>query len=92
VQDALDVARAAQSLVAYSLAYTTDPNGNVTQTDITDPRSHVERLTFNSSHYATSDIEALGQPGQRTTTIERQAGSNFPTATVDRLNRRTEYT
>jgi hypothetical protein len=44
-------------LVAYSLAYTTDPNGNVTQTDITDPRSHVERLTFNSSHSRRSRMD-----------------------------------
>ena len=39
----------------YQLAYTVDGSGNITQTDVIDPRGHVERLIFNSSHYATSD-------------------------------------
>jgi RHS repeat-associated protein len=77
---------------SYSFAYTTDANGNVTQTDITDPRGTIERLTFNSDHYVTSDIEAVGLPKQRTTTYERQAATDLPTAVVDGLSRRTEYT
>jgi RHS repeat-associated protein len=87
----------ADPTASYSFAYTTDGNGNVTQTDITNPRGSVERIAYNPDHYATSDIEAVGQPEQRTTTYERQPTSNFITATVDDvivdgLNRRTEFT
>ncbi len=76
----------------YTTAYTLDGAGHITQTDITNPRGYIERLTFNSNHYIVSDVEALNTPQQRTTTTERQAGSNLVTATVDGLNRRTEYT
>jgi RHS repeat-associated protein len=76
----------------YQFAYTVDGSGAITQTDITNPRGYVERLTFNSTHYEVSDIEAVGTPLQRTRTTERAAGSNLVTAVVDGLSRRTEYT
>jgi YD repeat-containing protein len=76
----------------YTLAYTLDGSGNITQTDITNPRGYIERLTFNGNHYIVSDVEALNTPQQRTRTTERQVGSNLVTATVDGLSRRTEYT
>ena len=84
----------ADPTASYTYAYTTDLGGNITQTDITNPRGYTERLVFNSSHYVVTDIEAVGQPEQRTTTYERppQPGTNFPTAIVDGLNRRTEFT
>jgi YD repeat-containing protein len=72
--------------------YTVDGAGNVTQTDITDPRGHVERLTFNANHYIMTDVQALGAPEARTTTTTRQAGSNLVSAVTDGLSRRTEYT
>jgi YD repeat-containing protein len=81
----------------YHLAYTINGSGNVTQTDITDPRGSVERLAFNSDHYITSDTQAYGTALARTTTTERQAGSNLVTAVIDDVlvagqRRRTEYT
>src|SRR5262249_27259454 len=76
----------------YLLSYTLDGSGNVTQTDVTDPRGTVERLEFDSSHYMTSDTEAYGTPLARTTAMTRQAGSELVTAVVDGLSRRTEYT
>jgi YD repeat-containing protein len=42
----------------YQFSYTVDGSGNETQTDVTDPRGHVERLAFNASHYITSETEA----------------------------------
>ena len=75
----------------WQFAYTTT-GGSITQTDVTDPRGHVERLAFNADHYTTSDTDAYGTSLARTTTITRQAGSNLPTAVVDPLSRRTEYT
>lgn len=76
----------------YQFAYTVNGSGSVTQTDVTNPRGYVERLTFNADHYVVSDTEALGQSVARTSTIERQTGSNLVMATVDGLNRRTEFT
>lgn len=76
----------------YTFAYTVDGSGNVTQTDITDALGHVERLTFNADHYILTDIEAYGTSLERTTTIERQTGSNLVTAVTDGLSRRTEFT
>src|SRR6266699_119198 len=76
----------------YQLAYAVDGSGNVTQTDVTDPRGTIKRLTFNGSHYITSDVEAYGTSLARTTTTTRQTGSNLVTALVDGLSRRTEYT
>jgi RHS repeat-associated protein len=75
-----------------TLSYTVDGSGNITQTTITDPLGQVEQLTFNANHYIVTDVEALGAPEARTTTMERQAGNNLVTAVTDGLSRRTEYT
>jgi RHS repeat-associated protein len=76
----------------YLFGYTVNGAGKVTQTDITDPRGMVERLTFNSDGYVLTDTDALGTPLQRTSTFERQLGSNLVTAYTDGLGRRSEYT
>jgi RHS repeat-associated protein len=82
----------ADPTAVYQFTYTADGSGNITQTDITDPMGHVERLSFNATHRIVSDTEAYATSLARTTTIERQAGTDFVTATVDGLNRRTAYT
>ena len=53
---------------AYTLA-----NGKVTQTDVTDPRGYVRRVTFNGAGYGLSDTAALGQPEAQAVTYERRA-------------------
>lgn len=75
----------------YGFAYTTDGSGNITQTDVTDPRGHVDRLAFNSNHYVVSDTEALGTSLERTMAFTRQANGDFVTASVDPLGRETDY-
>jgi len=77
---------------SYSFAYTTDQSGNITQTNVTNPRGYVEQLSFNPSHYVTTDIEALGQPEQRQTTYTRPDATNLPTEVVDGLGRHAVYT
>jgi RHS repeat-associated protein len=72
--------------------YTLDSNGKVTQADVTDPRGHITRTTFNSSQYALTSTEALGLPEERTTTFARDSTSNLVTRIVDPLNRRTDFT
>lgn len=76
----------------YQFAYTLDGQGKVTQTDVTDPRGIVRRVTFNPAGYPLGETLAVGQPEAQTTTYERQAGSNLMTAMIDPLGRRTEYT
>jgi RHS repeat-associated protein len=76
----------------YLFAYTLDGSGNVVQTDVTNPRGYVRRVTFNSVGYVTSDTRAVGQPEQQTITYERQSGTNLVSAVIDPLNRRTSLT
>jgi hypothetical protein len=49
---------ATDSGAVYQFAYTLDRASKIAQTDITDPRGHVERLTFNADHYIVTEVEA----------------------------------
>jgi YD repeat-containing protein len=55
----------------YPLAYTFT-NGKVSQTDVTNPRGYVRRVTFNGDGYSLSDSQALGQPEEQVTNSVRQ--------------------
>ena len=72
----------------YQFAYTLDGNGKVTQTDMTDPRGYVKRLTFNSLGYTLTSTDAYGQPEAQTTTYEWQAGTNLLVSVTDALARK----
>src|SRR5439155_17334401 len=76
----------------FQFAYTLDGSGQIVQTDVTDPRGFVRRVTFNGAAYVTADTRAIGQPEQQALSYEWQPGTNFLLATVDALNRRTAYT
>lgn len=76
----------------YQFVYTLDTNGNVTQTDVTDPRGKVRRAVFNSSGYVTSATNAFGLSEAQTATFERQAGTNLLLSKTDALGRKTAYT
>lgn len=76
----------------YQFAYTLDGNGKVTQTDLTDPRGYVKRLTFNSAGYTLTSTEAYGQPEAQTTTYEWQVTTNLLLSVTDALSRKTAYT
>jgi RHS repeat-associated protein len=76
----------------YQLAYTLDGGGKVTQTDVTDPRGNIRRVTFNASGYVLTDTYALGRPEQQTCTYELQASGNLPLSVTDQLGRRTTFT
>jgi YD repeat-containing protein len=74
----------------YQFAYTL-ANGKVTEAQATDPRGHVRKVSFDSGGYVTSDTAAFGTPQAQTVTLERQAGTNFVTAIIDQLDRRTTF-
>lgn len=77
----------------FFFSYTTDPvSGNVTQTDLTDPRGIVKRTTFNANGIKTSEIFALGKPEQQTITYNPDPNTNLLTSVIDALNRETDYT
>jgi YD repeat-containing protein len=73
----------------FQFAYTTDSNGKITQTDVTDPRGNLRRVTFNGDGYTLTDTQ--GCCGGLAHTFERQAGTNFILSVTDPLNRRMEY-
>ncbi len=80
--------------VEYQFSYTIDGGtGKITQTDVTDPRGNIRRLTFNADGYMTSDTYALGDPSlERTTTYGRGTGTNLVTSVTDEFNRVTGFT
>jgi RHS repeat-associated protein len=73
----------------FTYAYTVQ-NGAVTQTDVTDPRGSVRRVQFNATGYVVQNTFPLGTPEQQVITYEISGGRL--TASIDALNRRTEYT
>ncbi len=75
----------------YQFAYVVDGAGKVTQTDVTDPRGIVRRVTFNAAGYPLTDTAAFGTPLARTTTYVRQASGNLATSVTDPLGRRTDF-
>jgi RHS repeat-associated protein len=76
----------------YHFAYTLDGNGAVSQTDVTDPRAFIHRVTFNAAGYSLTDAAAYGTPQAETTTYVRQASGNLSTSVTDALDRRTDST
>src|SRR5579864_1924051 len=72
-------------------SYTTDQNGNVTQSSVTDPRGIVENLSFDSGGFLLSDTFAVGKPEQQTFTYTRDPVTELITSVVDPLNRETDY-
>ena len=67
----------------YEFSYTLNGSGQVTQTDVTNPRGYTRRVTFNSDRFMTSDTRALGEAIEQTTTYTRVSGSNL-VETADR--------
>ena len=76
----------------YQLAYTVDGQGKVTQTDVTDPKGNVRRVTFNAAGYPVTDTRAFGTAIAQTTTYSRDAASNLVSSMTDALGRQAAYT
>jgi RHS repeat-associated protein len=84
------IGRVTQQTLANGATYRFTYGAN--QTDVTDPRGIVRRVTFNSDGYALTDTRAAGTPELQTTSFERQTGSNLLLSITDALSRRTAYT
>jgi RHS repeat-associated protein len=74
----------------FQFAYTIS-GGLVTQTEVTDPRGFLRRVTFNPKGYWLTDISAVGRPEQQSLTVLRDPVTNFITRQTDDLNRRTDF-
>jgi RHS repeat-associated protein len=75
----------------WQLSYTADAEGKVIQTDLTNPRGYVRRLTFNGSGYPITDTSAYGTPRAQETAYTYDATSNRITSITDPRGRRTDY-
>src|SRR5208282_1702423 len=76
----------------YQLSYSLDSNGNVIQTNVTDPRGYLRIATFNGDGHMTSDARAVGTPEVQATTFEVQDGTGLILSETDALNRQTAFT
>ena len=70
----------------FEFSYTNNGAGRIIRTDVTNPRGHVRRVTFDDAGYPLTDTRALGQPEQQTITYTRQTGTtNFVETSTDAL-------
>lgn len=74
----------------YQFAYTLDAGGAVTQSDVTDPRGNIRRVTYHPLGYVASETLAFGTSVAQTVTYERDATNGLRTAVIDALGRRFE--
>ena len=75
----------------FNFTYSLDGNGNVTETDMVDPRGYTCQMAFNSNGYLTSDVEAVGEPEQQQITYSRDSNTNLLNSITDALSRTTAY-
>ncbi|MGH9184934.1 MAG: RHS repeat-associated core domain-containing protein, partial [Acidimicrobiales bacterium] len=73
----------------FSFAYTTDADGQITHTDVTDPRGMVRRVAF-AAGYWVSDTVSVGTP-QAATVIAERDDEGFVAALVGPDQRRVSY-
>jgi YD repeat-containing protein len=75
----------------FEFSYTTNGEGNVESTTVTEPRENKRKVTFNSEGYETSETRALGTAIEQKTTFERQANTGFLLSSTDPRSRKTSY-
>ncbi|HEX7334055.1 MAG TPA: RHS repeat-associated core domain-containing protein [Pyrinomonadaceae bacterium] len=75
----------------YLFAYTLDSNGKVVQTDVTDPRGDIRRVTFSANGYSLTDTRALGKPEEQSVTYQRDATSNHLLSITNTLGHVTTF-
>ena len=76
----------------YRFSYSLDSNGNVIQTNVTDPRGYLRITAFNSDGHMTSDTHAVGAPEVQALTFDVQDGTGLVLSETDALNRQTAFT
>jgi RHS repeat-associated protein len=74
-----------------SFNYITDENGNVVETDLTDPLGRTTKTTFNANGYTQTSTAAAGLPEQAITTYNWDPTSNLLDNVVDPAGFMTSY-
>jgi len=75
----------------YQFAYTVNA-GQVTQTDLTDPRGVVRRVTYGTNGGWLTDTRAFGRAEQQSETVQRGVTGGQILSHTDALGRRTDFT
>ena len=73
-------------------SYTTNSSGQITQTDVTDPRGIKDAYSFDANGYLSSVTDAAGTSAAQTTTAVFDPTTNLLTSETDPLGRTTNYT
>ncbi|SCL34140.1 RHS repeat-associated core domain-containing protein [Micromonospora pallida] len=76
--------------VTYQFAYTTDTNGRITKTTVTEPDGTLRSTSFDANRRVVAETSMVGTAQERTATTVRDAATGLPTALVDPHGRRTE--
>ena len=76
----------------WSFSYDLGGNGNVTETDLSDPLEHTHDLTFDANGYSLSDTWAAGLPEQQVISFNRSSSTELVNSVTDELNRTTAFT
>jgi RHS repeat-associated protein len=76
---------------AYQFAYTLDGMGRVTQTDVTNHRGIVRRVSFNADGFPVGELMGVGRADQWSFTYERQPGTNLVLSVTDMWGRKIAY-
>lgn len=75
----------------FHFVYTLDGAGNVTETDVTDPKGGMRKVTFNAAHYWLTDKLAVGTAVEQDFRVTRDPTSNYPLSRTDPLGRQTTW-
>jgi RHS repeat-associated protein len=67
------------------------PPGFVAETDVTDPRGYIRKVTFNAAGYALTDKYATGTPQEADRSFTLDPVSNLAVSVTDPLGRSTGY-
>ncbi|WDZ87372.1 RHS repeat-associated core domain-containing protein [Micromonospora cathayae] len=74
----------------YQFAYTTDTDGRITKTTVTEPDGTLRATSFDANRRVVAETTAVGTAQQRTATTVRDPATGLPTALVDPHGGRTE--
>jgi RHS repeat-associated protein len=75
----------------WNFTYLTNSSGQITQTNVLDPRGIEDDYVFNADGEATSVIDAAGTSSAQTTTATYDPATNLLTSETDPLGRTTDY-
>lgn len=80
------------STYLFNYTFVSGANNQITETDVTDPRGNIRKVTFNANSYIQTDVRAYGLPEQQTTTYNWDLSTNLLQSQVDPMGFETAYT